>query len=90
MTAQQGSMCEACGMPMLSPEDHGAGDVNNPRCKYCTNPDGSNKPYEEVYEGVVQAYMVGTIPGSGRLSRGQAEKQAHYIDSLPAWAGRRP
>jgi len=28
------------------------------------------------------------VPGFGKLSREDAEKQAHYIDSLPAWASR--
>lgn len=88
MSAQHPPLCEACAMPMPSPEDHGAGDVNNPRCKFCTNPDGSSKTYEEVYEGVVQAYMAGMIPGSGKLSREEAEEQAHYIDRLPAWTPR--
>ena len=88
MTSQQGPMCESCGMPMANPEDHGAGDANNPRCKYCTNPDGSNKTYDEVYQGLAQALMAGMVPGFGKLSREEAEKQAHYIDSMPAWASR--
>ena len=88
MTAQQAPMCEACSMPMQTAEDHGGGDTGNPRCKYCTNPDGSFRTYEEVFEGFVQALMAGMVPGFGKLGREEAEKQAHYIDSLPAWAGR--
>jgi hypothetical protein len=88
MTAQQAPMCEACSMPMQTAEDHGGGDTANPRCKYCTHPDGSFRTYEEVYEGLVQALMAGRVPGFGKLSREEAEKRAHYIDSLPAWAGR--
>ncbi len=88
MSAQQGPTCESCGMPMPNPEDHGANDVSNPRCKFCTHADGTFKTYEEVFEGAVQALMAGTVPGLGELSREEAEKHAHGIDSMPAWASR--
>jgi hypothetical protein len=88
MTAQQAPMCEACSVPMQTTENHGGGDTGNRRCKYCANPDGSFKTHEEISEGLVQALMAGMVPVFGKLSREEAEKQAHYIDDLPAWAGR--
>jgi hypothetical protein len=75
-------------MPMQTAEEHGAGDTANPRCKYCTNPDGGFRTYAQVFEGLVQALMAGMVPGFGKLSREEAEKQAHYSEGLPGWAGR--
>jgi len=73
--------CESCGYPMRAPEDHGLSDPTNPRCRYCTNPDGSYKPYNEVFEATVSALMA-----QKHLKRRDAERTAHsLIDNLPAW-----
>lgn len=70
---------------MNTAEDHGLADEANPRCKHCTNPDGSYKRYDEVFEGTVRAMMAGFIPHFGKLSREEAEQKAQYLKSLPAW-----
>lgn len=78
----EATRCESCGMPMRTAQDHGMGDINNPRCQYCTKPDGTYRSYAEVFEGTVRALM-----GWQNLSREEAEKQAHFIDNLPVWRG---
>jgi hypothetical protein len=50
MTAQQVPVCEACGVPLQTAEDHGGGDTSNPRCRYCTNPAGSRNLHLETEE----------------------------------------
>jgi len=46
--------CEACGMPMIKPEDFGGVDENNTWCRYCSNEDGSHKSYDEVLEAMAK------------------------------------
>lgn len=46
--------CISCGMPLLGPSDHAAGDESKDYCVYCANPDGSMKSYEEVLDSMAE------------------------------------
>ena len=74
--------CMSCGMPMANKEDFGGGDENNIYCVYCSNPDGSLKKYEDVYEGMVNFMMT-----SHKMDRESAEVAAkEYMSRMPAWS----
>jgi len=73
--------CISCGMSMETTEDHAVGDVTREHCKFCSNPDGSLKSYEEVLAGLTQAIMK-----SHEMSETDARSAAKGImHSLPAW-----
>ena len=42
--------CESCSFVMEAPDDHGAGQVENLRCKNCCHPDGTPRTREEMRE----------------------------------------
>ena len=76
--------CMSCGMPMSKPEDFGGGNPANIYCTNCSNPDGSLKSYEEVFEGWVNFAMM-----SQNMDRETAEKAAReQMSRMPAWSGR--
>ncbi|MFC2013749.1 VOC family protein [Chloroflexota bacterium] len=49
--------CMSCSMPMAKPEDFGGGNPVNIYCVHCSNPDGSLKSYDEVFNGMVNFVM---------------------------------
>ena len=76
--------CVSCGMPMTKLEDFGGGNPANIYCVHCSNPDGSLKSYDEVFEGMVNFMMM-----SQNMDRETAEKAAkEYMSKMPAWEGR--
>jgi len=52
--------CEACGMPMMKPEDYALGDTTSQFCGYCTNEDGSVKDCDVIFAGGVKFFMDST------------------------------
>lgn len=75
--------CLSCGMPMTKPEDFGGGNPANLYCVHCSNPDGSLKSYDEVFEG-----MVNLMIKTQSMPRESAEEAAkEYIARMPAWSG---
>jgi hypothetical protein len=73
--------CQSCGMPMEAPEDHGAGDINNPYCKYCTDEQGNLLPRETVKENIINFH----IKTSGK-TREEAEIETdNLMAGMPAW-----
>ena len=75
--------CMSCGMPMTKPEDFGGGNPANIYCVHCSNPDGSLKSRDEVFEGMVNFMMI-----SQNMDRGIAEGAAkEYMAKMPAWSG---
>jgi len=75
--------CMSCGMPMTKLEDFGGGNPANIYCVYCTNPDGSLKSYEKVFEGMVNLMMT-----SRKMDRKTAESAAKkHMSRMPAWGG---
>jgi uncharacterized glyoxalase superfamily protein PhnB len=76
--------CMSCGMPMTKPEDFGGGNPENLYCVYCSNPDGSLKSREEVFESMVNFMMV-----SQEMDRKTAESTAkELMTKMPAWSGK--
>ena len=76
--------CLSCGMPMTKPEDFGGGNPANLYCVHCSNPDGSLKSYDEVFEGMVNFMMM-----SQNVDRETAEGKAkEYMAKMPAWEGK--
>ena len=74
--------CLSCGMPMTKPEDFGGGNPANLYCVHCSNPDGSLKNREEVFEGMVSFMMM-----SQNMDRKAAESAAKdYMSKMPAWS----
>ena len=75
--------CMSCGMPLAKPEDFGGGNESNLYCVHCSNPDGSLKSYDEVFEGMVNFMMM-----SQKMDRKSAESAAKdYMSGMPAWSG---
>jgi len=76
--------CMSCGMPMTGLEDFGGGNPENLYCVYCSNPDGSLKSYEEVFEGMVNFMMT-----SQKMDRDTAKSAGkEHMTKMPAWSGR--
>jgi len=76
--------CISCGMPMTKPENFGGGNPENLYCVYCSNPDGSLKNREEVFEGMVNFMMV-----SQKVDRKTAESATkELMTKMPAWSGK--
>lgn len=75
--------CMSCGMPMTKLEDFGGGNAENLCCAYCSNPDGSLKSYEDVFEGMVNFMVM-----SQNMDRQTAESAVkERMSSMPAWGG---
>jgi uncharacterized glyoxalase superfamily protein PhnB len=75
--------CMSCGMPMAKLEDFGAGNPANVYCVHCSNPDGTLKSREEVFEGMTNFMMM-----SQNMDRETAEKAAkEHMAKMPAWSG---
>ena len=75
--------CMSCGMPMTKPEDFGGGNPANLYCVHCSNPDGSLKSYDEVFEGMVNFMMM-----SQNMDKETAERAAkEHMSKMPAWSG---
>ena len=75
--------CMSCGMPMTKHEDFGGGNPANIYCANCSNPNGSLKSYEEVFEGMVNFMMT-----SQKMDRKTAESAAKgHMSRMPAWGG---
>ena len=79
--AEELKSCESCGMPMKTADEHGGGDVNNPYCVHCTDPEGRLKTREEVRAGMIRFFM-----SSEGKSREQAEEFVdEHMKKMPAW-----
>lgn len=75
--------CVSCGMPMTMPEDFGGGNPANLSCVHCSNPDGSLKSRDEVFEGWVDFEM-----RSRKVDRATAENAVkEHMSKMPAWSG---
>ena len=75
--------CMSCSMPMTKPEDFGGGNPTNIYCVHCSNPDGSLKSRDEVFEGVVNFMMM-----TQNMDRKTAESAAkEHMSKMPAWRG---
>ena len=75
--------CVSCGMPMTKLEDFGGGNPANICCVHCSNPDGSLKSCDEVFEGMVNLMMM-----SQKMDRKTAESAAkEHMSKMPAWGG---
>jgi uncharacterized glyoxalase superfamily protein PhnB len=76
--------CMSCGMPMTKPDDFGGGNPENLYCVYCSNPDGSLKSREQVFQGMVNFMMT-----SEKMDRETAESAVkERMARMPAWSGR--
>ena len=75
--------CMSCGMPLTKLEDFGGGNPANIYCVHCSNPDGTLKSREEVFQGMVNFMMM-----SQNMDRQTAEGAAkEYMAKMPAWSG---
>jgi putative zinc ribbon protein len=60
-----------------------AGDPANVYCVHCSNPDGSLKSYDEVFESMANFMMT-----TRQMDRNAAEAAAkEYLSIMPAWSG---
>ena len=77
-------ICMSCGMPMNKPEDFGGENSENVYCLQCSNPDGSLKSYNEVFNGMVKFMMM-----AQNMDKDTAETAAkEYMSKMPAWSGK--
>lgn len=74
--------CAACTMPLAKAEDIGATIGAENFCIHCTNPDGSVKTCEEIFQGGVE-FFLSTFPD---LSKDLAERITRKnMKQLPYW-----
>jgi len=74
--------CIACGMPLDDEKLIGAKMTDGFACIHCSNPDGSVKSCEDIFEGGVDFFM-GAIEGA---DRDLAEKLVRKnMNMLPYW-----
>jgi len=79
--SSQVKTCESCGMPMKEADQHGAHDINNPYCVYCTDETGKLKTRQEVRQGMINFYLSQT-----KKTREEVEKLVdEQMRNLPAW-----
>jgi hypothetical protein len=85
MSTTSGTICIACGMPMVEKEDFALGDTSKSHCRYCARGDGSMQSYEEKLEG-----MTAFITRTQGLDPAAAREAARAgMAKLPAWKGRK-
>ena len=81
--------CEACGMPMMTPKDHGAEDEKNTWCKHCCDNQGNHKSYEKILESMINfmlSYQGEQMSGIKFKSKEEAKNEAiKYLSNMPAW-----
>jgi len=81
--------CEACGMPMIKPQDFGGEDEKNTWCRYCSNSDGSHKSYTEVLEGMTKFLMTEEGQETSEMKFDTYEKALeyakNYLSKMPAF-----
>ncbi len=77
--------CIACGMPMNLEEDFGNEDQSCESCINCTNPDGTVRSCEEIFEGGVDFFMneiVGTSQElAEKLTRKNMKQLSYWNDN---------
>ena len=74
--------CMSCGMPMTKLEEFGGGNPANVYCVHCSNPDGTLKSRDEVFEGMTNFMMM-----SQNMDKKTAEKAAReHMANMPAWS----
>ena len=74
--------CISCSMPLINPADIGAKTADGSACIHCSNPDGTIKSCEEVFEGGVQFFM-DSIPGTERALAERLTRK--NMNNLPYW-----
>lgn len=75
------SSCQSCGMPMMKPDDHGGGRLDNAYCKYCTDTQGNLLPKDQVREKMIQFH----IQNLGKTQQ-QAEVDVdRHMALMPVW-----
>ena len=70
-------------MPMRNESDFGGGNTSSRYCAYCTDEQGTLKPYEVALEGMKQ-FIIST-----GVSEEEALKTAkENMAKMPAWQGK--
>ncbi|ARN84970.1 zinc ribbon domain-containing protein [Candidatus Nucleicultrix amoebiphila] len=73
--------CGSCGFPMSKLEDYALKNPESLYCVHCTNPDGTLKPYAEIFEMTVSYYK-----NSQGIEDSAARKLVQdLLTSFPAW-----
>ncbi len=75
------TICESCGMPMETVEDHAPANPASVWCRYCTTPEGKLQPFEERFERMSQWMM--RKEGMERQAAELATRA--YLRNMPAW-----
>jgi hypothetical protein len=71
--------CHSCAAP-LTPDFKGASDRY---CKYCSDPSGKLHPKDQVQKGI-SMWLKQWQPGL--TEKQAADRAAHYMRAMPAWA----
>ena len=73
-------ICESCGMPMETAEDHGGGDISSKYCKHCA-PGGNLMSREEIRE----CWIRYTLEAED-ISKEEAKRKVEAeMAKMPAW-----
>lgn len=76
--------CISCGMPLMQPKDHAAGDPSKQWCTHCSDEHGNLKPYDQILAGMTQ-FMVGSQGMDEGVARQAAQRM---LATMPAWKDR--
>jgi len=68
-------------MPMKEAKQHGAADLKNPNCIYCTDEKGRLKTREQVRNGMVNFFM----KAKKLDEKATAKFVDDYMKKMPAW-----
>jgi len=72
--------CHSCAAPLNMPDFKG---TTENYCRYCTDSAGQLKPMAEVQAGIVHWFKTWQPNLDDKKA---AERAAHYMKSMPAWA----
>lgn len=81
MNLEQHPVCQSCGMPMTTAEEHAPGNPHSQHCKFCSRPDGVLQEFDERFERMVQWQM--RQKGSARDAAEAATRA--YMKKMPLW-----
>jgi len=77
-------LCWSCGMLLNAPQDYTMGDTSKHYCQYCTDKDGTLRPYGEVLN-IMTTFLQKTQVLNIRAARQAARA---VLAKNPAWKGR--
>jgi AcrR family transcriptional regulator len=81
VSAGKNKLCSSCGMLLYTLKDHAGEDMNAPYCRYCTDEQGTLKPYRDVLTTMTDFFQRTQV-----LNKKAAKRAARLaLAKNPAW-----